>query len=86
MSWHIESVGSPSEVCDAIDECVAQSGGMPSSVGSYLKDAVAACHIGDGTNYLIHVKSSGHRPMENSGSNEISEVRVIRRGAWKKSG
>lgn len=76
MSWHLEICGTPSDVNAAIDECVANAYGMPPVVGSYLKDAVAAVKAGDSS--LVYVKSNGHRPMESAGSNETSEVKLIR--------
>lgn len=80
MSWHIEVCGTKEDVCAAIDEAVANPHGMPPVVGAYLKDAVAACADRPGHN--VHVKSVGHRPLENSGSTEESTVRLLRSGTW----
>lgn len=82
MSWHFENVGTKEEVTAAIDEAVATPGGMPPVVGSMLKDMLDATQLAD-SSYLLHVKSTGHRPMAHSGANEVHEVRVIKRGPWK---
>lgn len=80
MSWHFENIGTREDVTAAIDESVALPHGMPASVGSYLKDAIAACTPPSGPTYLISVRSIGHRPMQGGGSNETSEVKIVRSG------
>jgi hypothetical protein len=84
MSWSIEVVGTEEDVVAAIDEAAASQGGMPPSVRDYLKDAVAAVKTDRADMpLLVHVKSSGHRPMESSGSAETAEVRGIRCKPWR---
>lgn len=80
MSWHLEVCGSKEDVTAAIDEAMSIPGGMPPVVGSYLKDAVAACVTSD--EYVVSVRSDGHRPLTSSGSSEESVVRVIRAKPW----
>lgn len=83
MSWHIEVVGTKEDVTAAIDEAMASQTGMPPVVGSYLKDAVAAVNPKENPGYLVHVKSTGHRPMEGAGSSEECLVRCVRSKPWK---
>lgn len=83
MSWHLEVCGTKDDVNAAIDEQVANPHGMPPVVGSYLKDAVAAVNPGAKPGYTIHVKSTGHRPMEGAGSTEECFVRCVRSGPYK---
>lgn len=87
MSWSLNTAGTKSEVTAAIDEVIAAQSGMPRSVGDYLKNAVEAIDLTEGSpggdeRYLVHVESMGHRPMSGSGSRETCTVTKIRRGPW----
>lgn len=82
MSWHIETVGTAEDVTAAIDEETTRIGGMPSAVGMYLKEAISSATAQSMANYLVHVESAGHRPMNGAGI-ESCKVRIVRRGAWK---
>jgi hypothetical protein len=87
MSWHLDVCGKKEDVIAAVDEAVAQSSGMPASVGDYIKEAVAACAAtSQGADLVVHVKSSGHRPMENPLAAEECTIRVHRATPYRRPG
>lgn len=87
MSWHMNTCGTKAEVTAAIDEATAAPSGMPKAVGDYLRDVVESTDLVEGATdgverYLVHVESTGHRPMNGSGAKETCTVTKVRRGAW----
>lgn len=83
MSWNVENTGTVEQVTAAIDEAMAASGGMPASVGAYLKDAIANVAPADHVKgHAVYVKSFGHRPMTGCGASEICEVKLLKSGPW----